>query len=137
LICLRRTVESCIAYYVHRSRERHSLELQRRRRTCLCIYHYWIDPRWAFISARIQTWFPFDIYVCLNGRQWLAREMDRLRMSYRRGENCFLWIEDPRRAQPLMDKQPVTRWLSPLRQLSRRLNPVHAQIFHGLPIQYY
>ena len=137
LICLLRTVEPCITYDVHRSRERHILELQRRQRKCLWIYHYWIDPRWGFLSARIQTWFPFDIYVCLNGREWLARQMDRVGLSYRRGENCFPWIEHPRQAQRLMDQQRRTRWLKALQQVSHRLNPLHGQIFRGLPIQYY
>ncbi len=86
------------------------------------------------MSARIQTWFPFDIYVCLNGREWLARQMDRGGMSYHREENCFLGIEDPREAQRLMGRQLRTRWLTPLQQVSRRLNPAHRRIFRGLPM---
>jgi len=30
-----------------------------------------------------------------------------------------------------------TRWLRPLRELSRTLNPAHGRIFKGLPIEYY
>jgi hypothetical protein len=89
------------------------------------------------MSARIQSWFPFDIYVCLNGREWLGRQMDRAGIGYRRVENCFPWIEDPTEAQRLMNRQPRTRWLRPLRQLSRMLNPAHRMIFRGLPIEYY
>jgi hypothetical protein len=137
LVCLLRTVEPCMSYDIYRNREAHRLELRRRERKCLWIYHYWIDPRWGFMSARIQTWFPFDIYVCLNGREWLARQMDRAGIGYRRVENCFPWIEGPQQAQHLMDKQPRTRWLSWLRPLARRLNPAHGRIFRGLPIEYY
>jgi len=137
LICLFRTVEPCMSYDIYRNRQTQRLELVKRQRKCLWIYHYWIDAQWGFMSARIQTWFPFDIYVCLNGREWLARQMDRVGMSYQREENCFLRIEDPQEAQRLMDKQLRTRWLTPLRQLSRRLNPAHGRIFRGLPIEYY
>jgi hypothetical protein len=137
LICLLRSLEPCISYDIYRNREAHRLELRRRERKCLWIYHYWIDPRWGFMSARIQTWFPFDIYVCLNGREWLARQMDRVHMNYERVENCFPWIEDPPKAQRLMDRQMRTRWLRPLRELSRTLNPAHGRIFKGLPIEYY
>jgi hypothetical protein len=28
------------------------------------------------MHARIQTWFPFNIQVGLNGREWLSRQMD-------------------------------------------------------------
>jgi hypothetical protein len=89
------------------------------------------------MSARIQSWFPFDIYVCLNGREWLARQMDRGHMNYERLENCFPWIEDAPKAQRLMDRQLRTNWLRPLRELSRTLNPAHGRIFRGLPIEYY
>ena len=137
LICLLRTVEPCTSYDVYRNREQQRLALQRRQRKCLWIYQYWIDERWGFMSARIQTWFPFDIYVCLNGREWLARQMDRGGIRYRREENCFLGIEDPPKAQHLIGKQLRTRWLRPLQQVSRKLNPAHRRIFRGLPIEYY
>jgi len=58
-------------------------------------------------------------------------------MSYRRGENCFLWIADPQEAQRLMDRQLRTSWLRPLREVARKLNPTHGRIFRGLPIEYY
>jgi len=137
LICLLRTVEPCMGYDIYRNREVQRLELVKRQRKCLWIYRYWIDTRWGFMSARIQTWFPFDIYVCLNGREWLARQMDQSGIGYRRVENSFVRIEDPERAQHLMDRQPRARWLRPLQQLARRLNPAHGRIFRGLPIEYY
>jgi hypothetical protein len=35
----------------------------------------------------VQTWFPFPIEMCLNGRAWLARQMDRVGLSYQRQDN--------------------------------------------------
>lgn len=137
LICLIRTVEPCMGYDVHRDRQAQRLQLVKRQRKCLWIYHYWIDPRWGFLSARIQTWFPFDIYLCLNGREWLARQLDQAGIKYDRVENCLPWIEDPPKAQRLMDRQLRTRWLTPLREVARKLNPAHGRIFRGLPIEYY
>lgn len=137
LICLLRTLEPCISYDIYRNRGAQRLELRRRQRKCLWIYHYWIDPRWGFMSARIQSWFPFDIHVYLNGREWLSRQMDRVGMKYRRGDNCFLWIEDLEAAQRLMDRQLRLRWPTALRRLARRLNPAHGRIFRGFPIEYY
>lgn len=40
LICLLRTVEPCISYDIYSNRESHRLELRRRERKCLRIYHY-------------------------------------------------------------------------------------------------
>jgi hypothetical protein len=137
LICLFRSVEPCMSYDIHRDRQAQRLELVKRQRKCLWIYHYWMDGRWGLMSARIQTWFPFDIYVCLNGREWLARQLDRAGMKYLREENCFLHIEDPQEAQRIMGEQVHAGWLSALRQVSRKLNPAHGRIFRGLPIDYY
>jgi hypothetical protein len=52
-------------------------------------------------------WLSLD--VCLNGRQWLACQMDQAGIYYRQVDNCFPWIEDWRAAQKLMDQQLVNR----------------------------
>jgi hypothetical protein len=137
LICLFRVVEPCVSYDIYRNREAKELELRKRVRKCLWVYHYWIDPQFGFMSARIQTWFPFDIYVCLNGREWCARQLDRAGVSYHREENCFLWVEDLQKAQRLLAAQPQKRWVRALQRVVRRLNPVHGRIFRGYPLEYY
>ncbi len=104
LIAVFRCVEPCISYDVHRNREKKRLELVSRHRKCLFLYHYFIDPRFGFMNARIQTWFPFSIQICLNGREWLARQMDGAGIRYRRRDNCFVWIDDVGKAQKLMHK---------------------------------
>ena len=75
LICLLSCVEPCLSYEIRRDREQQRLVLEPRQRKCLHIYHYWIDPVFGFMSARLQTWFPFTIQICLNGREWLARQL--------------------------------------------------------------
>jgi hypothetical protein len=39
--------------------------------------------------ARIQTWFPFNIQVGLNGREWLARQMDVQRQLFLRIDDNY------------------------------------------------
>ena len=55
LICVFTCVEPCKTYEIYRNRDRKMLELKPRMRKCKFIYHYWIDPRLGFMSARIQT----------------------------------------------------------------------------------
>jgi hypothetical protein len=105
LICILTSVEPCQTYEVFRNREEKKVELQPRIRKCLFLYHYWIDAVFGFINARIQSWFPFSIQVCLNGREWLARQMDRKGLNYQRQDNCFPSIERVDKAQKLMDQQ--------------------------------
>jgi hypothetical protein len=42
-------------------------------RKCLHYYFYWLDEEVGFCHLRLQTWVPFAVQICLNGREWLAR----------------------------------------------------------------
>ena len=89
------------------NRETRKLDFKLEQRKCLHLYHYLIHP--VFDSyARIQPWFPFRIQTCLNGREWLARQMDAAGLRYVRQDNCFPWIEDFAEAQRLMDQPRFT-----------------------------
>jgi hypothetical protein len=96
-----------------------------------------IHPVFGFLNARIQTWFPFSIQICLNGREWLARQMQAAGLDYLQHDNCFPWIANWTRAQRLMDHQLKTQWPKLLNGIARQLNPIHAQIFHKHPLSYY
>jgi len=108
-----------------------------RPRPCLTIYLYRIDPEFGWMHARIQTWFPFCVHVCINGREWLAQRMDREGLHYFRQENCFPWIEDVPQAQQLFDEQLKVNWVERLQPFADRLNPLHEEIFRNFPTQYY
>lgn len=137
LIGILTAVEPCQTYDLVRNRDQKKLELQPRIRKCLFLYHYWIDARFGFMHGRIQTWFPFSVQICLNGREWLARQMDRLGLGYRRQENCFPWIGKLSRAQALMEEQLRMDWPSVLDETARRLNPIHEQLLAPYQEDYY
>jgi len=137
LICLLRCVEPCISYKIRRDRNTKKLILEPKQRRCLHIYHYWVDPVFGFMSARIQTWLPFTIYICLNGREWLARQMDGVGMKYKRIDNCFTWLEDVGAAQRLMDEQLESQWVAEMDLIALKLNPAHDEIFQQYELNYY
>jgi hypothetical protein len=137
LICVLTCVEPCKTYEIYRNRDKKILELKPRIRKCKFLYHYWIDPRFGFMSARIQTWFPFSIQVCINGREWLSRRMDAAGMQYDRYDNGFPWIEDFAKAQTMMDRMHKINWPRMLDAVARRLNPAHGRMFRGLGISHY
>ena len=88
------------------------------------------------MHVRLQTWLPFTIQVCLNGREWLARQMDRVGISYSQRDNCFTRISDLARAQQLMDQLTNRHWGRLLDALAQRVNPwIHPQT--GLDIRSY
>jgi len=137
LITVITCVEPCQTFELHRNSETKKLEIAVKWGKCLHLYHYMIDPQFGFMNARIQSWFPFYIQICLNGREWLARQMDRTHLQYTRMDNCFAWIEDFEKAQKLFDRQLKTHWPKALDRISRILNPAHAKIFRGFSTRYY
>jgi len=137
LVCVLTCVEPCKTYEIHRNREKKLLELRLRLRKCKFLYHYWIDPQFGFMSARIQTWFPFSIQVCLNGREWLARRLDEAGMDYQRYDNSFPWVDDFPKAQQWMDRMQAIRWPKALDGVAKRLNPAYGLMFRGLDMAYY
>ena len=137
LICILRTVEPCMTYQLHKNRQNKTLDLELFQGKCMHLYHYWYDAYFGFMGARIQTWFPFAIQMWMNGREWLARTMDREQLAYRRCDNCFPWIADFARAQALMDQLHSTDWCEQFGRIARCLNPAHDTMFAGFPLHYY
>jgi len=136
-VCVLSCVEPCRSFEVHRNRETKKLELVSRLRKCLFLYHYSIHPVFGFMNARIQTWFPFPVQVCLNGREWLARQMEAEGLQYVRQDNCFPWVEDFGRAQQLMDQQVKVDWRKHLDAIADRLYPLRKELFDDFDAFYY
>lgn len=130
-------VESCHGYNVRSNREKGLLELYPQPRKCQHVYHYLVHPRFGLMYARLQTWFPFNLFVGLNGREWLAREMDAAGIEYVRCDNCFRWVSDLAGAQRLLDEQVNLNWEGVLGELGRKVNPALASIIGGYRIGYY
>jgi hypothetical protein len=109
----------------------------RRTRPSHVQYQYQIHPEVGWMHARIQTWFPFNIQIAMNGREWLSRQMDKAGLKYRKQGNCLVWIEDYARAQALLNQQLETSWVELLEGFARQLNPIHEEIFQSFPASYY
>jgi hypothetical protein len=137
LICILKSVDPCLSYKVHRNKQKKKLDLKREWRKCLHLYHYWIDEEFGFTGASIQTWFPFNIKVFLNGREWLARKLKKAGIAYTKSDNCFLSIEDMARAQELMKQQLTLNWVATMDKIALRLNPAFKKMFAKYKIPYY
>ena len=117
--------------------EHRNTHMVRRIKPCQAIYHYQIHPEVGWMYARLQTWFPFNIQVGMNGREWLARQMDKDGLKYRKQGNCFVWIEDYEHAQKLLNQQLETDWSGLLNGLAGQLNPLHDKLFENYEASYY
>jgi hypothetical protein len=137
LICVLSAVEPCWSFHVHRNRQEKRLELVSGYRKCLHLYHYYQHPLMGFMHARLQTWFPFNLFVCINGREWLARQMDQAQIDYVRRENCFTHVEDVAAAQSLLDRQLKTNWSTVLGRIGQQVNPGLDVLLARRPVDYY
>jgi len=131
LVCAISTLEPSPTF------EHRGTHIIRRTRPCHVLYQYQIHPEAGWMHSRIQTWFPFNIQVGLNGREWLARQMDREGLNYVQQGNCFVWLEDYRRAQEFMNRQVEMNWAELLNGLAAQLNPRHESIFRKYETSYY
>ena len=85
-------------------------QLQNYQTRCKHLYFYFDDEELGFMNIRLQTWFPYHIQICLNGREWLRRSLEKNGIEFVVKGNKFLHIADYKLAQRLMDKQLDTRF---------------------------
>jgi hypothetical protein len=128
LICVFATVEPCRAFGIRRNAATHRLEVVRQKRQCLHFYFYYLDPEFGFMHVRLESWFPFEIQIYINGREWLAHQLERHHITYQRHDNKLFQITDLKTAEALCEKFARRKWPRVLNTFARRVNPHLATI---------
>ena len=137
LIAVFSAVEPCTSYTVRGNRETKKLDLVLQPSRCTHLYHYFLHPQFGLMHVRVQTWFPFTVDICLNGRQWFARQMTRAGLRFDQRDNCFVRVSNPLRAQALLDDQLKTDWPKALDALLSAAHPLHPELEAPLGQCYY
>jgi len=135
-ICLFSVVEPCIAPTVKGNKSLKKLVLEMRQRKCVWLYYYFNDPTYGLGHVRLQTWLPFNVFIWLNGRHWLERQLQAQEIAYVKDGNCFPWIEDIDIAQALMNNQLRANWSEILNSLTFQMCPDLKNAL-SLPPDYY
>ena len=86
-------------------------QLQKYQTRCKHLYFYFDHDEFGFMNIRLQTWFPYPIQICLNGRQWLRRSLEKEQIDFQARGNKFLHISDYAEAQRLLFKQLDARFV--------------------------
>src|SRR5216684_7640098 len=86
LVCVLSCVEPCWTFDKATTKDG-SLTVRGEPGKCSHLYHYFIHPQFGWMYVRLQTWFPFEIQVGINGREWLARQLDQDKLAYLRSDN--------------------------------------------------
>jgi hypothetical protein len=64
------------------------------RKRFLHYYFYLLDPVLGPMSVRVGTFLPFTLAVFINGHSFLAQELSRLGVGFRKDDNAFLAVDD-------------------------------------------
>jgi len=97
------TIEICNTMTVKPNKKSHMLEVTNRPTKCKHYYFYYNDEEFGFMFIKIQTWFPYNVQIYINGREYASRLFSKDNISYEMYNNSFSYIEDFNKAQELAD----------------------------------
>jgi hypothetical protein len=60
------------------------------------LHYYWyvLDPVMGPMSVRVATYFPFNVTCYFNGHSFVAQELTRAGVRFRKADNAFLGVAD-------------------------------------------
>jgi hypothetical protein len=75
------------------------------RSTAMVNHYYWyiFDEDFGPFFLKFGSYFPYNAKVCLNGHEWLKRQLTKAGVKYEALDNGLLRCSDPKRAQALAD----------------------------------
>jgi hypothetical protein len=104
---------------------------------CSHLYHYFLHERFGLCYVRIQSWFPFTLRVGINGRLWLARELEKRGIPFQRQRNLITAVDDPVLVQQVLDEQTQADWPQLLQELVEPIHPLWAFLHDQVNTPYY
>jgi len=134
LIAILNCIEPCMSFQVVGNPQTKHIEVKVQSRKCSHLYFYFEHSKFGFMHLRLQTWFPFQINICLNGRHWLGKQLDQAGIAYQKKRTTFCgW--------PIWGA-PKTCWTTnckpkELGKLVDEVHPLHRSINRPLNLKYY
>lgn len=84
-------------------------------------YFYLVDRDFGPLFIKFSSYFPYTVKVCLNGHEWLKKQLDRRGIRYEALDNGILRCADPKAAQRIshqLDEKKIEavfrKWLRKL-----------------------
>ena len=70
------------------------------------LHYYWyvLDPIMGPMSIRVASYFPFNVTCYLNGHSFVAQELMRAGVGFRKADNAFLGVADVAALQAAADR---------------------------------
>jgi hypothetical protein len=131
------TCQESAMIYRFRENDQGFFEPRKEVTRCNHHYHYFLHERFGLCYVRIQTWFPFTVRIGLNGRLWLARDLEKCGVPFHRHRNLITAVDDPTLAQQLLDEQTRADWPQLLQELVQPIHPLWNFLHHEVNTPYY
>ena len=123
LICILSDVEPCWSFNLVFNNKSGKLEIKHDYRKCQHYYFYYHDKDFGLMHIRMMSWYPFEIQIYINGREYLKKQLDKEKIKYESYDNSLTYIENLERAQELMDKFQEKKIQRIFDELAHRINP--------------
>jgi hypothetical protein len=123
LICVLSDVEPCWSFNLVFNRNSGKLEIHHDYRKCQHYYFYYNDRDFGLMHVRMMSWYPFEIQIYINGREYLKKQLDKENIKYESYDNSLTYIENLVRAQELMNKLQEKKLQRIFDGLAYRINP--------------
>jgi len=93
-------------------------------------HYYWyvLDPIMGPMSVRVATYFPFNVTCYFNGHSFVAQELTRAGVRFRKADNAFLAAADVDALQSAADRLSVAVLQRRCNYWVRRLVPVFSPV---------
>lgn len=129
-------LESAFSYRAHFCEKSGHPQLRNYQTRCKHLYFYFDHQDYGFMNIRLQTWFPYHIQICLNGREWLRRSLEKENIEFVAMGNKFLHISDYQEAQRLLNTQLDVRFVNLLNEFLPIVFPMMPEVL-GPYLSYY
>ena len=137
LITALSTVEICNTMTVKPNHETQQLEVTSKPTKCKHYYFYYNDSEFGLMYLKIQTWFPYNVQIYINGREYLSKLLDKNNIKYEMYNNSFSYIEDFDKAQELANNILNQKISSSFDGLIKQINNLLPNITKIFSASYY
>jgi hypothetical protein len=128
--------ESGLTYQIRKNQEG-LIEPRKEKTRCVHYYHYFNHAQFGLCYVRIQSWFPFSVRVGINGRRWLAQQLQQQGVGFEARGNLITAVDDVELAQRLLDAQKYVPWPDLLRDLVRPIHPLWDYLHEDVRTPFY
>jgi hypothetical protein len=131
LVCVFSALEPCRTFSLRFTTGQP--DVQTAKRKCLHLYDYFMDRDLGplHVRVRVQTWFPQQVQIDLNGHEWLERRLKARGLEHAKIDNVFIRVGDLARAQRLADRFAHLNWPRILNRYARQVVPQLDDVLSG------